>query len=645
MKNFLVLTIALCLQTVFSQKMQLGKVTIEELREKVHPIDTAASAAYIFKKGKTSFFLNSEGNWFVTTDVEIKIKIYNKKGLEKANQEVAYFVGGNSTEKVFFSDATTYNLVNGKIEKTKLKSEGEFTEVVNDDWKQKKIVLPAVKEGSIIEFSYKLVSPYITRINDWYFQDDIPMNYVEYATYIPQYFQYRSVITGYEDIETKVTNVTGIKFNETKSLYSRENIPAIREESFVNNIKNYTSILKYELASINYPNQSIENLSLDWDGVAKKIYDNENFGGELKLDSYYKEELNSIIEKNASRDEKIKSILAFVKEKMKWNEENGILCDKGVKKAYKERTGNVAEINLMLVSMLRYAGISANPVLISTKSNGIPMFPNRTAFNYVIAAVEIKEDLILLDATNSNSHFNILPIKTLNWTGRLIRDDGSSADVDLMPKIISNDKVNVLASIDASGTIEGKLREQYFDYAAFQFREKNENNNQDLYIENLEKKHQGIEITDYSVSNIDDLENQVIENYSFKNSNVVEVIGDKMYFSPMLFFEKKENPFKQENRKFPIDYSVPFSDSYLIVVNIPSGYEVESVPEVVNLAMEDNYGYYLFNIKTNNNTIQLSTTFNINSSIIPSKQYATLKMFYKMMIDKQNEKIVLKKVK
>ena len=59
-----------------------------------------------------------------------------------------------------------------------------------------------------------------------------------------------------------------------------------------------------------------------------------------------------------------------------------------MRKAYKDKTGNVAEINLMLTAMLRYAGINANPVLVSTRSNGIALFPNRTAFNYVIAAVE-----------------------------------------------------------------------------------------------------------------------------------------------------------------------------------------------------------------------------------------------------------------
>ena len=36
-----------------AQKFELGKVSIEELQEKVHPKDTAAVAAILFKKGET----------------------------------------------------------------------------------------------------------------------------------------------------------------------------------------------------------------------------------------------------------------------------------------------------------------------------------------------------------------------------------------------------------------------------------------------------------------------------------------------------------------------------------------------------------------------------------------------------------------
>ena len=74
-------------------------------------------------------------------------------------KSVPYYLGSNLKEDVSFSDAVTYNLVGGKIEKTKLKSEGEFNEKINKYWRRKKITMPNVKEGSIIEYEYTIRTP------------------------------------------------------------------------------------------------------------------------------------------------------------------------------------------------------------------------------------------------------------------------------------------------------------------------------------------------------------------------------------------------------------------------------------------------------------------------------------------------------
>jgi hypothetical protein len=50
------------------------------------------------------------------------------------------------------------------------------------------------------------------------------------------------------------------------------------------------------------------------------------------------------------------------------------------------------------------------------------LFPNRTGFNYVIAAVETPSGMMLLDASDKFSTPNVLPFRALNWTGRLIRN-------------------------------------------------------------------------------------------------------------------------------------------------------------------------------------------------------------------------------
>jgi hypothetical protein len=626
-----------------AQNLELGKVTIAELQEKVHSKDSSAVAAILFKKGKTKFNLDSEGRWGIVTRVDLKIKIYKKDGLKHANQEVSYYVSGGKSENVSFSNAYTYNLVDGKVEKTKLKSEGTFIKEINDNWKEKSITLPAVKEGSIIEFTYELRSPYITNFNDWYFQTDIPVNFVEYSTLIPKYFQYNTVIRGYQKVKRVSEPISVSDLGEIKHTYTIENVPAIKDENFVNNIKNYTSILKFELASVEYPNKPIENYSLDWNGVVKNIYEDDDFGGQLKKTGYFEDDLKILIAGLKTRDEKIEAIFNFVKSKVKWDDRYGYYTKNGVKNAYKNKTGNVAEINLMLTAMLRYAQIDANPVLISTRSNGVAIFPNRTAYNYVIAAVEVENDLILLDATEKYAAQNILPLRDLNWLGRLIRKEGTSAEVELSPKKQSKDFTMMAYTPNSDGTIVGQLRHQLTDYNALSFRQKNIDLTQDVYLEQLENKHNNIDVSDYKRDNEQDITKPIQETYAFKDTKSMEIIGDKMYITPLLFLNVSENPFKQEKREYPVEFGFSMQDKFTIVVDIPEGYVVDSMPAAINLAAAGEMGTFKYFTGVVGNKIQIQITTDINVPIVPADYYDVLKEFFKKMIEKQNEKIVLKK--
>lgn len=644
-KIILAFALLFAVQHNYAQSYKLGNVTNEELLEKVHPIDSSASAAILFKKAETTFAVDRMGEWSVTTSVEMKIKIYKKEGFEYANQEVGYFVGGTTNESVYWNDTNTFNLEGDKIVKTKLSSEGRFDEEVNDKWKIKKITLPAVKEGSIIEFSYKLTSPYITKINDFNFQYKIPVNKVEYTVFMPIPLRYSSVITGYEEINVAETVLTD-NFYSTKYIYSKENIPAIKEEKYVNNIDDYASILKYELASISYPREPVRNVALNWEGVTKTIFDDDRFGRELKLKSYFEEDIDAIIKESKTDKEKMEKIFSHVQNKMHWNEMHGIYTDKGVKKAYKENIGNTADINLMLIAMLRYAGFEANPVLLSTQSNGIAIFPNRTAFNYVIAAVEENKNFTLLDATNKNATINILPLKTINWYGRLIRKEGLglSVQIDLTNKEVSNEATILMADIDSQGSLSGKIRKTHYNYNAFVFREKQGKLSEESYLEGLEKNIKGIEISDYTIKNKKNLDKEIVESYAFVHKNAIDVIGNKMYISPLLFFQLEENPFKLDKRKYPVNFSYPFKDSFNMVLKIPEGYEIEFIPKPVMFGTEDESITFLFNINSVNGSIQINSNLEIKKATIPSNEYATLKLFYNQMINKQAEKIILKKI-
>lgn len=668
MKKTFISTILFVTSLAFSQSRDLGKVTIEELKEKAFPSDTSAVAAVLYNSGKTYFNYSGDDGFEIVTEISTKIKIYKKEGYDLANHSERIYIGGNGSEKVTVSKAVTYNLVGDKIEKTKLSGDGEFTEKVNKFWNRKKITMPNVKEGSIIEYKITITSPYTWNFPEWEFQKQIPVVYSEYTTLIPEYFIYNTHMKGYfapktdKTYNTRTINYTykedkvggmmtaaprristAMDFQENKVKYILENIPALKDEGYVNNIANYQSKIIHERAGNRFPNSPYKNFTTDWESVAKLIYESDNFGGELNKTGYFEKDADALLKGATSTDEKMMVLFNYVKSRMNWNDFTSLYCDDGVKKAYLDKKGNVAEINLMLIAMMRYAGLQANPVLVSTRSNGISLYPSSSAYNYVICGVESNNGVVLFDATNKYSLPNILPIRDLNWFGRMVRKNGTSVEIDLTPNSNSKDIVSIIGTISPDGEVSGKIRDQYFDYNAFLFRDIYNAISKDNYIDKLEKRHQGLEVVAYDVQNSNDLSLPVVENYDFKTTNSVEIIGDKMYFSPLLFFGSEENPFKQETREYPVDFIYPHQDKYNISIKIPEGYVVETLPQPASIAMPEGMGSFKYIISNNAGQIQVLYTQDINQAIIGSEYYGALKDFYKEIVKKQTEKIVLKR--
>lgn len=646
----------------FSQKLALGKVTKSELLEKTHSRDTTASAAIIFKRAKTVFHYNEQDGFTSITTFEVKLKVYKKEGLLWANFKIPYFVGYETLEDEYIDIVSgyTYNLEDDKIVKSKVTGGSKFKEKVNENWEVKAVTFPNVKVGSIIELEYKFKSQNISTLPDFQYQYDIPVDYAEFRTEIPEFYIYKGIKNGYVDLtNTQKIESTSQSFQaqvhlakESRTLsykqivttYTAKDIPALKEEDFVNNINNYYGKIQHELQIVRMPDKDPKQIATTWEAVAKSIYDDKDFNAATIKYDYFTNDIKSTINGVSSDEEKTKKIFSFLKSRMNWNGKYGYYPRRKMEVAYSEKVGSVGEINLMLVSMLRMAGVEANPVLVSTRENGFANFPNRTLFNYVIVSAKIDGQTVLMDATDKLSDLNMLPIRALNWEGRLITNFGTSEEIDLMPKSNSKDIVNIMGSITAQGEVSGKIREQYFDYNAFVFRDKYNGIAKESYIEKLENKNHGLAITEYNVQNSLDLELPIIENYTFTSTNSVEIIGDKMYVSPFLFFTKIENPFKQENREYPVDFVYPTQHRVNISLSIPDGYVVETLPQPKALAMSDNLGNFKYSISNNGNQIQLLYTQDINQAVIEPGYYEGLKNFYKEIVNKQTEKIVLKKI-
>ncbi|WP_299161096.1 transglutaminase-like domain-containing protein [uncultured Tenacibaculum sp.] len=668
--------IAIFLSVIINaQEIKFGKVSKEELEEKFYPLDSTADAAYLYKGRKTFYEFSQNSGFRVINEMHLKIKIYNKEGFNKSTFNLVYLSPDKGEdEKISNIKGYTYNIdSNGKIVKKKLSKKDIFSETLSKYRSSKKITMPNVNEGTVIELKYILTSPYERYIDELNFQTDIPIKLYYAKIETPEWYMFKKSSKGYFSIppvkssregqlsfknRVRSTSRSGSGFTSVKSkvqtsqvnlkynidTYTAKNISALKNnERYVSNIKNYYGGIKYELSMTNFPNSPIKTYSNTWEKVCNTIYNSSSFGNELNKTSYYKNDLANVLANKNTNTQKVNAIFNFVKSKVKWNNYNGKYTDNGVKKAYKEGTGNVAEINLMLTSMLRFAGLKANPVLVSTRNNGISLFPTKDGFNYLISKVTFENgDYVLLDATEKYATPNILPYRALNWYGREINENGGTKTVNLTPERHTTEDNKLYVKINALGEINGMLRKSLTGHIAMFYRQKNNLKKEEDFITSLEEKYD-VEIDDFKVFNKESLNKPISQTIKFTGDSQIEEINNKLYFSPLFFLTSRENPFKTKERSFPVDYGMPWQDKFFVSITIPENYTVESYPKELAIGLPDNLGVFKYQITVQGNQIKLASLLKMNSNIITPQYYDSLRLFYKQLIEKKTEKIVLAK--
>lgn len=653
---FLVVLIVGFFNETYAQKYKFGKVSKEELEEKIYPLDSTAEAAYLYKSKRVRFEYNTaEGGFDKIEEVYVRIKIYNKEGFEYGNQKILFYdpKKAGSSEDVGGIKAVTYNLIGGKIEEQKVKRKEIYLEEKNKFYSYKKIPFPNVKEGSIIELKYTLRSGYF-HISPYWIQEDIPTKKIVYSTAIPEYFNFKTTTKGYHTIAPEIETISGsisfgtevVNYTEKKSLFEGEDIPALKnDEPFINNYQNYKGVVCSELASYQFPGGYLKRVAKTWKDVCAKLYDSYSFGHELKKSAYYKKDLELILASSGSdQSAKMASIFEFVKSKIKWNKYNGVYTDKGVSSAYKKGEGNIAEVNLVLVSMLRKAGIDAHPIVLSTKKHGVPLFPTIDGLNYVIAGVQVSGGkVVFLDASGKYNGVNVLPARDLNWEGRMMISKEINVPVSLEAKKYSEEFYMANLSFDENFKLSGKVMAKYTNREALKFRNKYNSLSDEKLQEKLEEKFD-VSLNNIDVKNKGNVYKPIMASLEVSSEELVEEINGKVYMDPLLFFSEIKSPFKLESRKYPVDLVNPCKITKSIVVKIPDGYRVVSVPKSLKVKMNENTGSYTFLVNQTGSIISIKAVKQFNKSLISTQQYPELKSLYQNIVSKNKEKIVLEKI-
>ena len=674
MKKFFVCTVVFV--TLFhinslAQKpfMKYGKVSEQEMTMTEYAQDTSAGAVILGDYGVTRFSFSADNGFYQTFTRHVRLKILDKTELDWADFTIRlYESDSGEDEDLSMLRGQTFNMEDGKEVKYKLKNDAIFREEEDKNHKRIKFTMPNVKEGSVIDVTYTISSPFIFTLNPWYFQKSIPVQKSVYHVFIPEYFYYKNWTTGYVPISKETERRTesyqfskgaeitsngresggiySIEADVTHWTYLASNVPAFLEEPYMTTVFDYLSAVEFELVSTDFPGSVKKFYTRSWKDINDDLIQDADFGKQLDNTGHLKDQIERI--SSVSSDPKTQMILAYehIKNSIVWNNRYAVYPTESIRKAYTDGKGTTADINLNLIALLQGLNIDANPVLVSTRRNG-KLKPGQvilTQFNHVVAGVTIDGESYVLDAIDHYCPAYILPPNTLNEKGMMVGKAGYKW-IDLYSELPSMQVTFLNFTINDELEFTGNYKQTQENFAALAKRKEIKSlTNPEAYTEEMEKSIEGLEVENLVIENLDSIYKPLDINADVVLRDRITEGGDLLYFNPVLFSRLEENPFKNESRDFPVDFNYPIEMKFSALIQLPEGYQVEEMPESMSISLRDNGGKFQYGLKLNGNQLVVSYTYEINQTIFPSINYLEIKKFFEMMVSKQAEQVVLKRV-
>lgn len=666
MKTLFTIVASVATISSFAQDVKFGKISKQDFDKTKSTIQADAPAEVLYADGnyKVNFNTN-QGGVEQTKKVFYRIIVFDK---DKTPDDVLkieiplYKSSGSDQDKLLSLKAVTYNLENGKIVEQKVEKKDIFLDKVHRFLDKQTFTFPNVKNGSILEYTYEIVSPFIRQTEAWYFQQSIPVVASNLTFQNQEYFNYQQDLRGgfapklTKNTKKETYNVSSNgsvgkygdrsgAYNTTNELniniqtYTLANLPSYSREAYVLNPRNMLASIRFELASFVAPGRTSESYATTWERVGKDLMDQEDFGRQLNGNNFLDETVNATIAGKNTNIEKMSAIYDYVKNNFTWNQYVSETTEKGIRKTFNEKSGNSADINLLLTTMLRKAGLDASPIVLSTLQNGIInySFPSRSKLNYVIVGATVDNDFYLMDATDKNSQINLLPLRAINDRGFIVNDKGIK-EVPLRNSIMTNNKISITADLAANGSLKGifsNIRDNYF----YMF-DKNEIAADPKGFEKEFVEDYNFEISDFKTQ--DNNQNNIRHQFKFDDVKV-DVAGNKILFNPFLFVTNTKHNLNLEQRTYNIEFGAPITNTNTVKIKIPEGYKVESLPVEKQFTMPDQAGGYAFKVIEKDGYIIAQAQKVMPYSTLPAQYYKPLKEFLTNIINAESQQVILVK--
>ena len=387
------------------------------------------------------------------------------------------------------------------------------------------------------------------------------------------------------------------------------------------------------------------------------------------------------------REDKIKAIYHFVASQIRYlGIEYGVGAyqPKHAKEVLKYRYGDCKDKTTLLISMLRYLGIEAFPVMINAfphEKIDVDM-PSPGQFNHVIAVCgklatdsgrgldklddeqsksnpfnpslslatsATPVDSIWLDPTAETCSYGNLPVSDQGKTVFVITDKGGEfARTPTYPPNKNRINIESFISLNPDGSVYGKEKMltsgQYNMTYRLLYKSLNPRETENLFATALNPQYPGVQIENINISDLFDMDTPVETAVEFLSPKYCLLLSDKLLFAlPGDNLANYASLVGPAERQFDLFLGFPMHFSKKISISIPNGYKTSTLPSEINL--EHNFGNFKRSYrKLNDNTIRYEMDFTLTQSIVSAKQYQELKKFLETIAREDKAQIVLEKI-
>ncbi|MBL7996492.1 DUF3857 domain-containing transglutaminase family protein [bacterium] len=517
------------------------------------------------------------------------------------------------------------------------------------DKKSIRFTFPAVEKGCIIEYQYRKRKDFPFVMDVWYIQNSMPTMINTYTLKVPKilidrynwnwfYKAYNYPVN--DPVIERQTLGKQTTIDQTQTFnWTLRNIPAFSKESNMPPTSNYHAYVKFA-----------PDAWKSWNDIASWYY-NKIFLPKYIVTDPIKNCAKELTADKSNETEMITSIFNSVKSLRYVAIELGIggIQPSQPEEVLTRKFGDCKDKSILLLSLLRAAGITAKPVLVLTASSGImdPGFPNWN-FNHMIVKIETKDKISLwLDPTAQFYNVGEMPWEIEGINVLVINEDGTGS-VERTPASSSGQnvteydiKVDVSAPDKTKFDVEIKYNGESNCNRRYYFHEKTHQEIAQFCKSLVVHDYVNAQIDTVILKNVGSPSESLILNFQFSAPNAIQQQGD-LYFM-------NTDPFKlftdmgwlaKDLRRYPIFFKYPYTVKKKITLTFDrKQFNVRNLPKEIKQVEESLYYSSRFSYDQDN-TITANEMFSINENQIYPDRYKEARKFFENIKNKMNEKMV-----